>query len=385
MGQRAIKRRICVVTGTRAEYGLLKPVMEAIEGHENLKLQLIVTGMHLLRRFGYTVREIEKDGGRIDGRVRLQGEDDEVIGQSRGLGRAITKLTNLFSELDTEIVLVLGDRIETFAAAAAATASQLVLAHIHGGDVAPGVQDDAYRHAISKLAHLHFAATAGAKERLLRLGEDSFRIYQTGSPALDNLSKIICRDTKELSKWAKFDVREDFLMVLQHPAGGTAAQEEKRMVQTLAGCDVKGLRALVLYPNCDPGFSGIIRAVRHVCGAKGYRMIKHLPRGVYLGLLERTRVLVGNSSSGIIEASRINVDVVNVGHRQAGREHCRRVHDVDYGRAAVAKAVRSICRSQKRQRSSERIYGDGRSGQRIASILGRVKLEQKLRLKKIAY
>ena len=142
---------------------------------------------------------------------------------------------------------------------------------------------------------------------------------------------------------------------------------------------------LVLYPNCDPGFSGIIRAARHVCRAKGYRLIKHLPRGVYLGLLERARVLVGNSSSGIIEASRINVDVVNVGQRQAGREHSRRVHDVDYGRLAVAKVVRSICRSQKRQRSSERIYGDGRSGQRIASVLGRVKLGQKLRQKIIAY
>ena len=386
MVKRSGKRRIAVVTGTRAEYGILRPVLEEIEVHPKLQLQLIVTGMHLLRRFGYTVREIEKDGRRIDARVKLQGEDDEVIGQSRGLGRAITKLTDIFSELGTDIVLVLGDRIEVFAAAAAATASQLVLAHIHGGDAAVGVQDDAYRHAVSKLAHLHFAATAGAKERLLRLGEDSFRIYQTGSPAIDNLSKLICRDHQVLSRWAGFDVSKDFLLVLQHPAGFSAAQEERRMEQTLAGCDVNGLRILILYPNSDPGFSGIIRAAKRISGLKGYRLIRHLPRDVYLGLLQRARALVGNSSSGIIEASWLNVDVVNVGHRQAGRERDINVRDVAYGKTSVAKALRLILTGrQKRSRKSGRIYGDGRSGKRIAVVLGKVKLSQKLRQKKISY
>ena len=188
-----VKRRIMVVTGTRAEYGIFRPVLEAIDRHEKLELQLVVTGMHLLRKFGYTVKDILADGWRIDGKVRLQSQQDDILDQSRGLGRAITGLTNEYARLDSEIVLVMGDRLETFAAASAAAASGLPLAHIHGGDIALGIQDDAYRHAISKLAHLHFAASKGAKERLVRMGEDSWRVYRTGSPALDNLSQILVK------------------------------------------------------------------------------------------------------------------------------------------------------------------------------------------------
>jgi len=379
------KRRIGLITGTRAEYGIYRPVLEAITKQPRLELQLFVTGMHLLRKFGYTVREIEKDGWPIAGRVRLQGEKDDAFGQSRGLGRAITGLTNHFARLKTDIVLVMGDRIEAFAGAAAATASQLVLAHIHGGDKAVGIQDEAYRHAISKLAHVHFAATKGAKERLIRLGEEKFRIYQTGSPAVDNLSEIICRDELELSRWAGFDVREDFALVLQHPAGGTGRQEEKRMAQTLRACGGKGLQVLILYPNSDPGFSGIVRASQRYGKREGYRLLKHVPRGVYMGLLERARMLVGNSSSGLIEASCLNVDVVNVGPRQTGRERGANVIDVDYG-MSLAKAIAALLRKKRtKRRRAERIYGDGKSSEKIAPILARIRLDKRLRQKKIAY
>ncbi len=385
MAKRIAKRRIAVVTGTRSDYGLLKSVMEAIDEHPQLRLQVVVTGMHLLRRFGYTISQVESDGWQLDGRVRLQGEHDDVIGQSRGLGRAISQMTDIFSRLKTQVVLVLGDRLEAFAAAAAATASQLVLGHIHGGDVAMGVQDDAYRYAISKLAHIHFAASQQAEKRLLRLGEEPFRIYQTGSPALDNLSKKICKDIEELNKWAGFDVRRDFVVVLQHPAGATARQEQQRMAQTLNGCDGKGLKILVLYPNCDPGFSGIVRAAQTFCKAHNQRLIKHLPREVYLGLLTRARALVGNSSSGIIETGYLNVDVINVGPRQADRDRGTNVIDVDYGRDNVAGLLDRILARRKRQRKPSGIYGDGRSGRKIAAALARVRIDQRLRQKKIAY
>ena len=382
---KSTKRRVGVVPGTRAEYGIYRPVLEAITKQPQLELQLLVTGMHLLRKFGYTVQEIEKDGWPIAGRVRLQGEKDDAVGQSRGLGRAITGLTNHFARLKTDIVLVMGDRIEAFAGAAAATASQLILAYIHGGDTAEGIQDEAYRHAISKLAHVHFAATKGAKERLIRLGEEKFRIYQTGSPAVDNLSQIICRDKLELSRWAGFDVREDFVLALQHPAGGTGRQEKKRMAQTLRACGGKGLQVLILYPNSDPGFSGIVQAAQRFSKQKGYRLLKHVPRGVYMGLLERARLLVGNSSSGLIEASRLNVDVVNVGPRQTDRERGANVIDVDYG-IPVEKAITALLRKKRtNRRRSERIYGDGKSSEKIASILARIRLDKRLKQKKIAY
>jgi GDP/UDP-N,N'-diacetylbacillosamine 2-epimerase (hydrolysing) len=380
------KRRVAVVTGTRAEYGLLVPVMGAIQRRRELELQVVVTGMHLLRRFGYTVREIETDGWPIGAKVRLQGEKDDVIGQSRGLGRAITGMTEAFAALKTEIVLVLGDRIETFAAAAAATASQLVLGHIHGGDAAMGIQDDAYRHAITKLAHLHFAASAGSKKRLERLGEESFRIYQTGAPGLDDLSGKICKNIVELNRWAGFDVREDFLLVIQHPGGGTAAVEERRMRGTLEACRCKGLKTLVLYPNCDSGFSGVIKAAEEICSRQGFGLLRHIPRNVYLGLLGRARILVGNSSSGIIEAGSLNVDVINVGPRQAGRERGSNVLDCGYGRAEVSRAIAAVLRrGRKRNGRTCRIYGDGRSGERIARVLARVSLTERLRRKRIAY
>jgi GDP/UDP-N,N'-diacetylbacillosamine 2-epimerase (hydrolysing) len=384
-GRRTKKRRVGVVTGTRAEYGIYRPVLEAIRKQPQLELQLFVTGMHLLRQFGYTVREIEQDCWSITGRVRLQGEKDDAVGQSRGLGRAITGLTNHFARLKTDIVLVMGDRIEAFAGAAAATASQLVLGHIHGGDIAEGIQDEAYRHAISKLAHVHFPASKGSKERLIRLGEEKFRIYQTGSPAVDNLSKMICRDKEELSRGAGFDVGEDFAVVLQHPAGGTVHQEEKRMAQTLRAIGDKGLQVLVLYPNSDPGFSGIVRAAKRFSKREGYRLLKHVPREVYMGLLERSRVLVGNSSSGLIEASRLNVDVVNVGSRQRGRERGSNVVDAAYG-AATEKAITALLRTKRpARRRAERIYGDGKSSEKIASILARIRLDGRLKQKRIAY
>lgn len=376
------QRRIAVVTGTRADYGLLKPVLGTIEAQAGLELAVVVTGMHLLRRFGYTVREVAGDGWPIGGRVKLQTAADDAVAQSRGLGRAITGLTEVFSRLRTEVVLVLGDRIEAFAAAAAATASQLVLAHIHGGEAALGVQDDAYRHAISKLAHVHFVASAGARRRLGRMGEEPWRIHRTGSPGLDNLVDGMCDDAGKLSEWAGFDVGDDFVVVLQHPAGGSARQEQRWMAQTLAGCGRAGLKVLVLGPNSDPGFSGIAAAIEQVSRKRGYRTLVHVPREVYVGLLKRARALVGNSSSGIIEAGYLGVNVVNVGPRQTGRERGRNVIDVPYGAEAVAGALKLVMeRSGRAKRRRCTIYGDGHSSGRIAEILAQVELNGRVRRK----
>jgi len=382
--QNAALRRVAMITGTRADYGLLTPVMDAIDKHPRLKLQVIVTGMHLLRRFGQTEREVQADARPIVGRVKLQGASENIFAESRRMGQAIAEFSNIFQRHKTDFVVVLGDRMEMFAAAAAATASQRILAHIHSGDAAMGIQDDAYRHAISKLAHIHFAASAGARRRLLKMGEDSFRIYQTGSPGLDNLSKKICKNITELNGLVGFNVREEFLIVLQHPAGATATQEERLMAQTLEGCVCKGLKIIVLYPNCDPGFSGIIRAAQRVCQRQKWTLLKHVPRDKFLGLLTRSRALVGNSSSGIIEAGFLNVDVINVGPRQMGRERGSNVLDVDYGRNNIKKAVEQILQRPRRTKRCL-IYGKGQSSRQIASILARMKIDRQLKQKKITY
>ncbi len=380
------KRRITVVTGTRAEYGLLKPVIQAIQKHSDLKLQIIATGMHLLKTFGYTVKEIESDGLPIDAKVKLQTEDDNILNHAVGLGKAISKMSKAYAELKSDIVLLLGDRIEIFAAASAATASQIPIAHIHGGDVATGIQDDAYRHAISKLAHIHFPASAQSKSRLIKLGEDPFRIYQTGSPAIDELSGIPCKKKSILDECTGLNTQDPFMIILQHPAGFAATKEETWMKQTLKACESKGLPLIILYPNSDPGHSGIIRAIQQYNFKVDHCILKHLPRPIFLGLLRKTFALVGNSSCGIIESSYLNADVLNVGPRQTGRERDTNVIDSKYGFQHIKKGLDQI--SQRKavgHLKCNRIYGSGKAGQKIAKALAKIRVDKTLLRKKIVY
>ncbi len=374
-----------VITGTRAEYGLLKPVMQAIEEHPKLNLQILVTGMHLLKQFGYTIRQIKSDGWDITAKVRLQSEIDAQYSNSLAMGSAISKMSKAMLDNKSDIIVVLGDRLEIFAATAAATACQLPIAHIHGGDIAMGIQDDTFRHAITKLSHIHFTATCGAKRRVIRLGEEKSRVYQTGSPSIDNLSDNICLKIKDLNSYSAFNVNDNFLMVLQHPAGQTTKTEEKRMLQTLRACKRKSLNTLVLYPNCDRGFSGIITAAKSYCKKHKFTLIENVPREIYLGLLKKALILIGNSSSGIIETGYLNVDVIDIGPRQLGREHGKNVMHCNYGTENVSNAIDKTLLQRDLNRKPCYIYGKGKSGIKIADVLASVQIDQKLLQKVISY
>jgi len=378
-------KHITIVTGTRAEYGILKPVIAAIDKHKSLKLQLIVTGQHLIKRFGYTANDIINDKCRIDKMIPMQTASDDPFKQAQGLGSAITKMAKTFKEINTDIVLVLGDRIEVFGAATAAIASNLILAHIHGGDVAPGIQDDSYRHAITKLAHLHFAATPGAAKRIAKMGEEPWRIATTGSPSIDGLSGLIVRNTTSLNKYTGINTREGFLIVMQHPSGGSLALEKEQMDQTLHGCLKCGLKIVILSSNSDSGFSGISQSIKQFQKKHACHVITHLPREVFIGLLTRAKVMVGNSSAGIIESSRLNVDIINVGKRQAGRERAGNVVDVDYGSQHIEKALKKILSARYKCKVDKTLYGDGRSANRIASALAKCEINRTLWQKRIVY
>ena len=360
--------------------------MEAIRQHPRLDLQVAVTGMHLLKSVGNSWRQIVSDGWRIDARIPVQNDQDDATGQSRCLGRAIVKMTDAFAKLKAELVLVLGDRLEAFAAAATATASQIPIGHIHGGDVAVGVQDEAYRHAITKLAHVHFVATSGARRRLIRLGEEIHRVHQTGSPGLDGLDQAICNDTRQLTKWACQNVEEPFFLVLQHPSGASAGVEEQYMTQTLAACAARKLPLVIIMPNIDPGFSGIVRACKAFARRPGVGLVGNLPRGGFLGLLSRCTALIGNSSSGLIEAEYFGTPVVNIGPRQMGRERGKYVIDVNYGKNSVIQGLRAAQNGRRNRRGRTKFtYGDGRSGARIADIIAKTEFGNSLLQKKIAY
>ncbi len=379
------KKIITVITGTRADYGILKSVLRAIDQHTDLRLNVLITGMHLLKQFGFTAQEVMDDGWPICGKVPLQTDNDNPFNQSIAMGRAISGMTKCYQRTKTDIVLVLGDRLEMLAAAVAATASQLLLAHIHGGDIAPGIQDDACRHAISKLAHIHFAASAGAAKRLVQLGEKPQHIYNTGSPALDLLNKEICKEPGLLSDFTGIDIKSPFLVVMQHPAGGTSSQEHQRMQLTLRACRRTQLPLLIIYPNCDTGYPGITKAIEQVRKYSDCHIFKHLPRHIFLGCLKYCRVLVGNSSCGIIESGRLKIPVINIGPRQKKRERGKHVFDCDYQEEIIHHLLNNILKSNRLDLKPCRIYGTGGSGPRIAVILARKRITPELRQKLITY
>jgi GDP/UDP-N,N'-diacetylbacillosamine 2-epimerase (hydrolysing) len=401
------RRRVAVITGTRAEYGLLKSTLAAIKAHPRLTLQLVVTGMHLLREFGHTVDDIVRDGWRIDARVRMQAGSDDPLDQAVGLARGVQGIARFLAAAKTDVVLVLGDRIEAMAGALAAVTTGRVLAHIHGGDVAPGDFDDSLRHAITKLAHVHLVATRDAARRVVRLGESAERVHVVGAPGLDRLRELLERSgrapyrpsnadrPKTLLKSSGTQPRGDscppdpgVALVVYHARGRPAAVEASTMETLLRAVASLGLRRLILYPNTDRGHRGVLRAIerhRRRSPRQDVQVFPSLPRDDYLRALLGATVLVGNSSSGIIEAPLPGTPSVDVGPRQAGRQpggpsviHCGESELAI--RQALHRALR-ICRKSS-QRS---VYGGGRSGPRIADLLARVPLDSELARKVITY
>lgn len=354
------RRVIAVVTGTRAEFGLLAPVMEAIARRKDLRLRTIVAGAHWISG---SWKDVAAAGFEIDARVRMQKAG--VFGRAadvQALSRGVSGIGAALGRIKPDVTLVLGDRIEALAGALAAGVGGHRLAHLHGGDRAEGVADEAMRHAISKLAHLHFPATATSAQRLRKMGEAKRSIFRVGSPAMDGLRGV------------KAAADAPCVIVLQHPIGAAVGIEERWMDQTLDA--TSGLERLVMMPNGDPGREGIVRAIR---GAR-VKAAEHLPRGRWLELLAGAGAIVGNSSAGLIEAAALGVPCVNIGPRQAGRERAGNVIDCDYEAGAIGGAIKRALGGKRGKRAHP--YGDGKTGERIAAILSEVDLEKTCPLRK---
>ena len=382
--RRSLERRrgrIAVVTGTRAEYGLLASPMRAIVAHPMLELQLVVCGMHLLRKFGHTVDDIARDGWRIDARVRMQSGSDDPCDQAAGLARGVAGIAGFLERAGSDVVLVLGDRIEAFAGAVAGYTTGRVVAHIHGGDVSPGDLDEGLRHGITKLAHIHLAASRDAARRIIRLGERPEHVHVVGAPGLDRIFELAAMRARRRD-------RSNVALVVQHPCGRSADRERRTMTAILRTVRDAGLTAVVLYPNSDRGHTGIIDAIQRAgrqFPAESLRVERSLPRDEYLTLMAASRVLVGNSSSGIIEAGAVGLPVVNIGPRQEGRlRGGPNVIDCAESPDAIARALRHALRLRPRM-ADRGPYGRGGSGRRIAAVLAETELSEALHRKRIAY
>ena len=303
------KRTICFVTGTRAEFGLMESTLRTIE--KKSRLQIVVTGMHLSRRHGKSLDAIREAGWKIDAIVPWR-DSDQPIALAESTGTAVAQLARAFSKLKPDIVLVVGDRVEAFAAASAAHLSGIIVAHVHGGDRALGQVDDALRHAITKLAHIHFPATRKSAERIKKMGEQGWRIHRVGSPGIDGIV--------ERAGGIARTSREPFGLIVLHPAEANERKEfaHADMIYRVAR-DVFP-KLVVIYPNNDPGSAGILRCWKAYAGDANAAFHANVSRDIFLGLLRDAAVLIGNSSSGIIEAASFGTPVVDIGPRQEGRE-----------------------------------------------------------------
>lgn len=388
MGKR--KRKICVLTGTRAEYGLLRSLLEAVAGHRRLELRLVVTGMHLVPKFGNTVDDIIRDGWDISFRIPIYSGRDRRAELGGSLGKLVSELSGWLCREKIDHVVVLGDRIEAFGGALAALSAGVSLAHIHGGEIAPGDMDDRIRYAISSLANIHFAATAESRRRLIRFGQPGETIYQVGAIGLDHIYAFKRGAGRPARKLDAVTIKEqlglsgerEMIIVVQHPCGFGADAEERHMRHLLAA--VGGWQGLIIGPCSDPGHSGILRSIRgHMRGRDGssgrrWKFLANLDRDRYLEALWAAEVLVGNSSSGILEANALGTAVVNVGPRQTDRQRNGNTiidcsHNVRQIRDAVGLALASAGAGRVRP---SRSFGAGKSAVSIAAILADIGIDR---------
>ena len=368
-------RKVCVVVGSRANYSSIKSAMRAVAAHPELELQIVVGASALLDRYGTVLDLIERDGFEPDERVfmLIEGETPSTMAKSTGLG--LLELPTAFERLEPDVVITVGDRFETMATALAATYMNIPLAHTMGGEVSGNI-DESIRHAVTKFAHVHFPASEGAKERILKLGEAPESVHVVGCPRMDLVADVLRQpgdglsDIFERGVGGRFGLDQPFLLVSQHPVTTEYGDGKRQVQETLAAVQELDVPAIVLWPNADAGSEHIaagMRQWREHNDDSRLHFFKNLPANDYIKLMARTACLVGNSSSAIREGAFIGTPAVNIGPRQEGRDRGSNVVDVDYDRTQIVDAIRS--QMEHGPYEMEPIYGDGHAGERIAQIL----------------
>jgi UDP-hydrolysing UDP-N-acetyl-D-glucosamine 2-epimerase len=375
------QRSISIVTGSRAEYGLLRPVIAAVEAAPDLALRLMVCGTHLDPRFGLTVRHIEADGFPITERIATLAPSDQPAGIAESIASGVRGFAEAFARQRSDILVLLGDRYEMLAAATAALPFALPIAHIHGGELSEGVIDDAIRHALTKLSHLHFVATERYRERVIQLGEQPARVIVSGAPGIDAIRATKPTPRAVLEQLLGLEFEPSPLLVTFHPPTLDYAGTE-RQVKALLGALAEADRSVVFtYPGADTAARTIIDAIEAYAAAHANaRVVKDLGQANYYGMMAISAAMIGNSSSGILEAPSFALPVVNIGDRQRGRLRAANVIDCVPERDAIAVAVaRAVTPAFRAGLLGLRNpYGDGGAAERIVAGLRSVVLDGEL-------
>lgn len=373
-------RRICVVTGTRAEYGLLRCLLADLSTHPSVKLQIIATAMHLAPEFGLTCQEIEADGFVVDRRIEMLLASDSGVGMAKSTGLGMLGLADAFGELQPDIVVLLGDRFEVLAAASTALLMRLPIAHIHGGELTEGAVDDAIRHAVSKMAAIHFVAAEPYKKRLIQMGEVPERVHNVGGLGIDSVLRTTLMDRGELEASMGFSFGKRNLVVTFHPATAEDGDSLFQCEQLLTAMDrLPDCNFIVTLPNADAGSRAIARRFRDYGSEHPFRVGVFSSLGVrrYLSCLALVDGVIGNSSSGLLEAPVFRIGTVNIGSRQKGRLKASSVVDCAPESSAISAAITEILSENFRKGLGEicNPYGKGGAATRIAEILVSVPLE----------
>ncbi len=378
-----VKRVVLAVTGSRAEYGAMRPVFRTIANSPSFELHLLVTGMHLAPQFSRSLDEIEADAFGTLHRLPVFPAEGTGAAMARSLGHAVVGTTGVLDDIRPDIVLLQGDRGEMLAAAMAAAHLNVPVVHMSGGD-RTGTLDDAIRNAITSFAHVHLTTCDESSHRLGSMGESAARIFQVGEPTLDVILALVPIARETLCDELDLDAARPIVLATQHSVTDEAHKAGAQVLETLAALTALGLQTVFTYPNTDSGYEGIVEALASWQPRTDLRVVPHLGQLRYLSLMRQAAVVVGNSSSGILEAPSFAVPVVNVGTRQHRRTRADNVIDVPCDRLAIENAVRRALHDPEfrdRLSACRNPYGDGRCAERTCDILQRLRLGQRLTAK----
>lgn len=383
-------RKVCVFIGGRANYSSIKSAMVAIDKHPDLQLMIVLGGAALLDKYGDMEKILTEEGFKITEKINMLVEGDKPTAMVKTVGMGLLGLADILDNLQPDFMVVIGDRYEVIAPTIAAAYMNIPVVHTMGGEVT-GTIDESIRHAISKFAHIHFPANKESGDRILKMGEDSERVFVVGCPRIDTVNSILLKDAtppqdifeKFRGVGPVFDLSKPFILISQHPVTTEYEDAEKQIDETIFGAIAIGLPIIILWPNADAGTEGISRGIRKFREKNSnvqLHAFKNLPIEYYVRLMNNTACLVGNSSSGIREGAFIGTPCVNIGTRQEGRERGSNVIDVKCDRTNIENAIRKQIEHGKYK--SEAIYGDGTAGEKIADILSKVEVKIQ---KKITY
>jgi len=368
-----MRRKICVVSGSRAEYGLLRWLMEQIRACPDLELQLIVTGTHLAPEFGLTYREIEGDGFHIDRKLEILLSGDNAVGIAKSMGLALIAFADTLQELQPDLLLVLGDRFEIFSAVATAMVARIPVAHLHGGETTEGSFDESMRHCITKMSHLHFVAAEEYRQRVIQLGEQPSNVFLVGGLGADGIRKVRLLERAALETSLGLELGARNLLVTFHPATLDADGASQQMTELFAALDeLVDTQLIFTMPNADTEGRALLGMVqRYVAQRPNARAFTSLGQLRYLSCLRYVDGVVGNSSSGLTEAPTFRVGTINIGDRQKGRLKAHSVIDCAAERVAIGAALRELSSPAFRAKlaSVTNPYGEGGASEKIVAVL----------------